>query len=95
MMKKMGLWNPTTVVRSVIGELYDLLEPSDSQSGKCRHGGQGDASSSIPVRGGINKERYNVTSSSHFYLHPQASEAEVKATDFFISVNKTGKIVIS
>jgi hypothetical protein len=65
-------------------------EPSDYQSGKCSHGGLGDHSSKIPARGGINKERFNVTFSPHYYLHPQASEAAVIATDFFISANNSG-----
>ncbi|XP_062589587.1 von Willebrand factor A domain-containing protein 7-like [Saccostrea cucullata] len=44
------------------------------------------------TRGGINKERYNVKFSPHYYLHQHASEAAVMATDYFISADKTGLV---
>ncbi|XP_048749167.1 von Willebrand factor A domain-containing protein 7-like isoform X2 [Ostrea edulis] len=73
-------------------DIHKPAKPSDYQSGKCSHGGLGDRSSKIPARGGINKERFNVTFSPHYYLHPQASEAAVMATDFFISANSSGLV---
>ncbi|XP_033725892.1 uncharacterized protein LOC117315688 isoform X2 [Pecten maximus] len=56
-----------------------------SVKGKCSHGGLRDSGKDTPATGGINKETTDRNLSPHSHLHPQASEAAIKATvEFFI-----------
>ncbi|XP_043939193.1 von Willebrand factor A domain-containing protein 7-like [Protopterus annectens] len=53
--------------------------------GKCSHGGKNDFSQNYSPVGGINKESSEPSISPHHYLHQEAADMAIKATqDFFI-----------
>lgn len=64
----------------------DYLVSKPSFGGKCSHGGVLDESSSSPAEGGINKDTASPCFSPHHYLHQQAAELAVQATDYYLSV---------
>ncbi|XP_037789385.1 von Willebrand factor A domain-containing protein 7-like [Penaeus monodon] len=60
--------------------------PKPPTGGKCSHGGALDLSASQPAEGGINKDTTSPCFSPHFYLHSDAAEMAVQATDHYLTV---------
>lgn len=57
---------------------------SSKPAGKCSHGGTGDATSTTPPTGGINKDTSLCSSSPHFNLHTTAAALAKEATKQFL-----------
>ncbi|XP_068232515.1 von Willebrand factor A domain-containing protein 7-like [Palaemon carinicauda] len=63
-----------------------IIVDKPKTGGKCSHGGVLDDSASAPAEGGINKDTASPCFSPHYYLHEQAAELAVQATDYYLSV---------
>ncbi|XP_064098435.1 von Willebrand factor A domain-containing protein 7-like [Macrobrachium nipponense] len=64
----------------------DYLVPKPATGGKCSHGGVLDDTAGEAPVGGINKDTASPCFSPHYYLHDQAAELAVKATDHYLSI---------
>ncbi|XP_068223894.1 LOW QUALITY PROTEIN: uncharacterized protein [Palaemon carinicauda] len=63
-----------------------LVVPKPYRAGKCSHGGSKDDSASKKAIGGINKETTSPCFSPHHYLHKQAVDMAIAATEYYLSV---------
>ncbi|XP_063588366.1 von Willebrand factor A domain-containing protein 7-like isoform X2 [Penaeus indicus] len=63
-----------------------FMIPKPPTGGKCSHGGALDLSAYQPAEGGINKDTTSPCFSPHFYLHADAAEMAVQATDHYLTV---------
>ncbi|KAK3088060.1 hypothetical protein FSP39_014137, partial [Pinctada imbricata] len=57
---------------------------------KCSHGGHLDKSRWFRARGGINKDSYLEKYSPHYYLHKEAADSAINATEDFIGDTANG-----
>ncbi|XP_068237397.1 von Willebrand factor A domain-containing protein 7-like [Palaemon carinicauda] len=64
----------------------DYLVPKPATGGKCSHGGVLDNTADESPIGGINKDTASPCFSPHYYLHDEAAELAVKATDHYLNV---------
>ncbi|XP_064098255.1 von Willebrand factor A domain-containing protein 7-like [Macrobrachium nipponense] len=64
----------------------DYLVPKPTTGGKCSHGGVLDDTAGEAPVGGINKDTASPCFSPHYYLHNEAAELAVKATDHYLKV---------
>ena len=64
--------------------LSPSLSLSYNTGGKCSHGGSQDDSTKDPAQGGINKDTPFPCFSPHHYLHKEAAELAVQATQHYL-----------
>nr|XP_053638482.1 von Willebrand factor A domain-containing protein 7-like isoform X1 [Cherax quadricarinatus] len=57
---------------------------------KCSHGGPRDKSGRVGARGGINKDLPTACFSPHHYLHEQAAQQAVRASEYYINLMRGG-----
>ncbi|KAK7087105.1 hypothetical protein SK128_001406 [Halocaridina rubra] len=71
-----------------------FLIPKPPTGGKCSHGGRLDDSTAVPEIGGVNKDTAYPCFSPHHYLHDQAAELAIQATEYYLEniLNAVGDV---